>query len=121
MNNKKVRNKELYYYIVEKYITSANPVSQKDIAEHFEMSLGAVKNFMYRHELNKKSYYKNIRSLVRAEKAAGTKVCDIAKKFGLTEPNIYMLLKDSTSATENYKDMTYREFDEHMNIDSVKI
>ena len=33
------------------------PKTQKEIATDFNMSLGSIKNFMFRHDLNKKNYY----------------------------------------------------------------
>ena len=49
-----IRNKELYAYIKENYVNSEKPLTQQQIADNFGMSLGTIKNFMFRYKINKK-------------------------------------------------------------------
>ncbi len=87
--SKSVRNQELYNFIVEKYIRSDNPVTQQDIADHFDMSIGAIKNFMYRHGLNKKTYYAKVKKQIKGLYEKGLTVKQISKLMDTTSQYIY--------------------------------
>lgn len=86
---KTVRNKKLYDYIVENYIKAEKPVTQQEIADHFDMSIGAIKNFMYRHNLNKKSYYAKVRKQIKGLFDKGLTVKQISKLMDTTSQYIY--------------------------------
>ena len=87
--SKTIRNKKLYDYIVENYIKADKPVTQQEIAESFGMSIGAIKNFMYRHNLNKKSYYAKVRKQIRGLYEKGLTVKQISKLMDTTSQYIY--------------------------------
>lgn len=92
MVSKTVRNKKLYDYIVKNYIKSDDPMTQQEIADKFYMSLGTIKNFMYRHDLNKKSYYRSLEKMVLALKKADVKPKVIAKKMGISNQYVYYFI-----------------------------
>ena len=87
--SKSVRNKKLYDYIVENYIKAEKPVTQQQIADNFGMSIGAIKNFMYRHGLNKKTYYAKIRKQIKGLYDKGLTVKQISKLMDTTSQYIY--------------------------------
>lgn len=87
--SKTIRNKKLYDYIVENYIKADKPVTQQEIADNFGMSIGAIKNFMYRHNLNKKSYYARVRQQIRGLYERGLTVKQISKLMDTTSQYIY--------------------------------
>lgn len=87
-----VRNKDLYKFIETNYIRSDKPLTQQQIADAFGMSLGAIKNFMFRHNLNKKSYYEKLRLKVNELYNKGLSVKQIAKLLEVTDSYIYVVL-----------------------------
>jgi len=87
--SKTIRNKKLYDYIIENYIKAEKPVTQQQIADTFGMSIGAIKNFMYRHNLNKKTYYAKIRKQIKGLYEKGLTVKQISKLMDTTSQYIY--------------------------------
>lgn len=61
-----VKNTDLYDYIVSEYLNGK--VSLKELAVKFRISVGGLKNFMYRHGLNKKTFYINRKEQLEKEK-----------------------------------------------------
>ncbi len=53
MKSKTRYNTELYDYIVKYYVEAEDPVSRREIAEKFGYTIGAIDNFLYRHDLHK--------------------------------------------------------------------
>jgi len=90
---KLVRNKKLYDYIVNNYINDRK-VSVKDICKKFNMSEGAIKNFMYRYNLNRKNFYKAFKSKIRDFYYQGKPVNQIAKENGITESYVYEIMSE---------------------------
>lgn len=89
----KVRNRNLYDYIVENYIEAKNPMTQQELADNYGLSIGAVKNFMFRHKLNKKEYYKKNQIQVKAYIEKGLNANEIAKLMNTTTQYVYSLAK----------------------------
>lgn len=87
-----VRNKKKYNYIMDHYITADQPMSQEDIAKHFGCTVGSIKNFMYRHKLNKKHYYKTRNEKIKSMYYIGATVPELAKLYNVTTQNIYTIL-----------------------------
>ena len=92
----RIKNKKLYEYIVNNYMTSKK-ITTKDVAEKFGLSMGAVKNFMYRHNLNKKTLNDAFKLKIRQFYYEGGNVNQIAKENGVTASYIYQIV------AENYK------------------
>lgn len=88
----KVRNRNLYDYIVENYIEAKEPVTQQQIADNCGLSLGAVKNFMARHQLNKKTYYAKYKAQVKDYIDKGLKANEIAKLMNTTPQHVYYIV-----------------------------
>ena len=91
---KQIRNEKLYNDIMTYYINSENPVSQQDIATHFKMSIGSIKNFMFRHNLNKKNYYAKTKEKVKDYYQKGLTTKEIAKILDCTTQHVYFMGKE---------------------------
>lgn len=85
-----VYNTKLYNYIVTYYVNAKKPKKIKEMAEELGVSVGGIRNFMYRHNLNKKNYYlKKYDTIIELYNA------------GLDIPNIAKTLDVSTSFVNN--------------------
>lgn len=81
-------------YILDNYVNAEQPKSQKQIAEDLGITLGALKNFMYLHNLNKKKAYSKRNNEIIKYYNAGVSVDKISKLYGLSKTNIYTILGD---------------------------
>lgn len=100
---KTIRNLKLYEYIVENYIEAEKPVTQKQIAEEFGMSIGAIKNFMYRHNLNKKKHYDKIRQEIAELSNKNISAKHICKILNLSPQNFYTYKRKIEESCANTK------------------
>lgn len=90
MKKQAVVNQELNDYILAYYINGNASIS--DIAKSFDMSVGGVKNFMYRHRLNKKKAYSTRNKDIKKMYKSGISVDSISKYFNCSSQNIYTIL-----------------------------
>lgn len=88
------RNQELYDYIINNYTNAEKPVSQQEIADAFGISIGGVKNFMFRHKLNKKTYYAKQRKEIRGKYKKGYSIPELAKIYDTSAQNIYIIVRE---------------------------
>lgn len=83
-----VRNKELYDYIVENYVTCK--CTQQDVADHFGLTLGGIKNFCWRWNITKDTDARNKK--IEELRKQGKTLREIALDFGLSNQNISNIL-----------------------------
>lgn len=79
-------------YIMENYVKAKKPLTQQQIADNLGISLGALKNFMYLHNLNKKKTYSKRNEEIKKNYESGIPVKKISKKYGFSTQNIYRIL-----------------------------
>lgn len=93
MKKERINNVKLYYYIIDNYVKSKTPVKQKEIAKEFNMTIGALKNFMYRHNLNKKTYYAKRKEKIKILYKNGVRKSDLARVYETSIQNIDTIIK----------------------------
>lgn len=88
--SKTTRNIELKEYIKAYYVPG--DISVEDVANSFGLTVGAVKNFMYRHNITKRKTYiqrnKEIKTLYK-HGISVKRLCDI---YNLSSNCIYIIL-----------------------------
>lgn len=99
----KIRNKDLYSFIERYYIKAEEPLTQQQIADVFGMSLGAIKNFMFRHNLNKKHYYTELQNRARDLYNKGLNVKEISKVLDVSNTYVYILLNKNYEKLKEIK------------------
>ena len=92
MKSKRVNNQKLMDCI-NKYYINGN-ATQQEIADDMGISLGAVKNFMYRHNINKKLSYKIRNNNIKYLYKNGITVKSICNTYNTTSQNVYTILNN---------------------------
>lgn len=95
MPRAKIRNKKLYDFIQDNYINTKDSMSQQEIADIFGVNIGTIKNFMYRHELNKKNVYKNKNKRIKELFEDGVTVKEIAKIYECSSQYVYHIINST--------------------------
>lgn len=85
---KKVRNKELYDLIYQMYMVEGK--SQMEVAKAAGITLGYLKNFVWRYGMNKKELYTKEREYMYECFDKGYKIKDIAKLTNKSPQTIYI-------------------------------
>ena len=94
ITNKKIRNKELYEFLKNEYCAKDSTLTVQDVANKFGLTLGATKNFMYRHKLNKKDTYKKKKLEICKLIDKGAKTKDIMELYNCSAQYVYYLNKN---------------------------
>ena len=92
--SRSTRNLELMDYIKRYYLNGS--VTQQEIADSFDMSLGGVKNFMYRHNINKKQTYSTRNKEIKSLYENGVSVSAICKVYDMANQNVYTILNNES-------------------------
>lgn len=96
-NVKNCKNIKLYNSIMEYYVTGLK--TQKEIADMNEITIGSLKNFLFRYDISKKTNYSKKKSEIIEKLSKGYSVKDVAKIMDLSPQTIYIYKEQYENGT----------------------